>query len=288
MSDAKWIGVTWGADYPLVTVIDASGKTIAQHAGPTDLAPGNMADFLAPYLAAHRTTPVLCAGLPGIPADMFRAVPTAPMAGTIQLESLDSRLALHVVPGLRQAKPADLMLGCETAISGLLSQDPEFDGVILTVAAQSRWSHISAGEVVSFQSFLTPLLATLLSTNPPLSECVTQGALDSATFAQAVDDVMTRPQTVAATLAQIPADAALNGVAENVAWSRLMGSLIGLELSGSRPYWLGQRVILLVDGPLTDLYATALGGQGVQVQVMSRDTLLLEGLKLAWRRINSN
>ena len=288
MSDAEWIGLTWGANYPQVTVIDAAGKTIAQHAGPTDLAPGNMADFLAPYLSAHRTTPVLCAGLQGIPTDMFRAVPTAPMAGTIQIGSPDPRLALHVVPGLRQAKPADLMLGCETAISGLLSQDPEFDGVVFTVAAQSRWSHISAGEVVSFQSFLTPVLANMLSSNPPLSECVSHDALDGAAFAQAVDDVMTRPQTVAATLAQIPADAALYGVGGNVAWSRLMGSLIGLELSGSRPYWLGQRVALLGDGPLTDLYATALDGQGVQVQIMSRDALLLEGLKLAWRRINSN
>ena len=286
MRSTEWIGLTWGAEYPVVTVIGAGGEVIAKHAAPTDMLPDGLADFLSPYLTTRAPTPVLCAGLPGMPADMYRAVPAAPMEGSFQMDTPDPRVVLHVVPGLRQAKPADLMLGCETAIGGMLAQDPDFDGVICTVASQSHWSHISAGEVVSFQSYLTPVLANTLTSNPPLSDCAGQGPLDDATFAQAVDDVMARPQSFAATLAQIPADAAISGVPENLGWSRLMGSLIGLELSGARPYWLGQNVMIAGDGILPTLYKSALATQAVQARLISREELSLAGLRQAWAQLS--
>ncbi|NOR29736.1 MAG: 2-dehydro-3-deoxygalactonokinase [Sulfitobacter sp.] len=288
MRSTEWIGLTWGPEYPVVMVIGTNGELIARHAAPMDLSPDGLADFLSPYLSAGGSTPVLCAGLPGMPADMYRAVPTAPMTGTFQMAASDPRVALHVVPGLRQAKPADLMLGCETAMAGLLEQESDFDGVICTLASQSHWSHISAAEVVSFQSYLTPVLASTLTSKPPLAGCASQGPLDGAAFSQAVDDVMGRPQTFAATLARISADAALSGVAENIGWSRLMGSLIGLELSGARPYWLGQNVVILGDGVVPALYKTALATQAVQARLMSRDELSLAGLRLAWAKLNNS
>lgn len=288
MRSTEWIGLAWGAEYPIVMVIGTNGELIAQHAAPTDLSPDSLAEFLSPYLTARAPTPVLCAGLPGMPADMYRAVPAAPMAGTFQMTSPDPRVVLHVVPGLRQAKPADLMLGCETAMAGMLEQETDFDGVICTVGAQSHWSHISAGEVVSFQSYLTPVLAANLTSTPPLSGCASQGPLDDAAFGQAVDDVMARPQAFAATLAQISADAALSNVDENIGWSRLMGLLVGLELSGARPYWLGQNVVILGNGTLPELYKKALETQAVPARLMSHDELSLAGLRLAWAQIDKD
>ncbi|SFS45702.1 2-dehydro-3-deoxygalactonokinase [Sulfitobacter marinus] len=282
MRSTEWIGLIWGADYPMVSVIATNGEVIAKHAAPVDLSPSSLAEFLS----AQAPTPVLCAGLPGMPTDMYRAVPATPMAGTFQMDTPDPRVVLHVVPGLRQAKPADLMLGCETAMAGLLAQEPDFDGVICTVATQSHWSHISAGEVVSFQSYLTPVLASTLASTSPLTGCAAQGPLDETAFAQAVDDVMARPQSFAATLAHISADAALHGARENVGWSRLMGTLIGLELSGARPYWLGQNVVILGDGDLPALYKAALASQAVQARLMPRDDLSLAGLRQAWTQIN--
>ncbi|HBR42153.1 MAG TPA: 2-dehydro-3-deoxygalactonokinase, partial [Sulfitobacter pontiacus] len=72
--------------------------------------------------------------------------------------------------------------GAETAIAGYLQAAPEFDGVICCLDAQSTWAHISAREVVSFQSFLTPVMATQLSATAPLSKAVVGGALDEDTF----------------------------------------------------------------------------------------------------------
>ena len=286
MRSTEWIGLIWGAEYPTVSVIGTNGEVIAQHAAPADLSPGDLAEFLSPYLSAQAPTPVLCAGLPGMPTDMYRAVPATPMAGTFQMDTPDPRVVLHVVPGLRQSKPADLMLGCETAMAGILAQEPDFDGVICTVATQSHWSHISAREVVSFQSYLTPVLANTLASTPPLSGCAGHGPLDYAAFAQAVDDVMARPQSFAAALAHISADAAIHGVSENIGWSRLMGTLIGLELAGARPYWLGQNVMILGDGDLPALYKSALASQAVEARLMPRDALSLAGLRQAWAQIS--
>ncbi|MBQ0805011.1 MAG: 2-dehydro-3-deoxygalactonokinase [Sulfitobacter sp.] len=291
MRKTEWIGLTWGAEYPLVSVVGVDGKIIAQHAGPVDLAYNTLstlAEFLAPYLSLAHPTPVFCAGLPDMPVDLLRSVPAVPMDGTFQIEVADPRLVLHVVPGLRQAKPADLMSGCETAIDGMLLQDPKFDGVVCTVASHARWSHVSAGEIVSFQSFLTPALAEALVKNLPFSGCASQGPLDEAAFGQAVEDIMARPQNFAANLAHISADAALNGAANSAGWSRLMGALIGLELSGARPYWLGQNVVVLGDGILSDLYKAALVGQGLQPQLISRDAQLLAGLRSAWAHMEGD
>ena len=71
------------------------------------------------------------------------------------------------MPGLKQATPPQMMQGPETAIAGYLQALPEFDGVICTLDAQSTWSHISAREVVSFQTFMTPAMALQLGGAAP-------------------------------------------------------------------------------------------------------------------------
>jgi len=87
-------------------------------------------------------------------------------------------------------------------------------------------------------------------------------------------------------LAQISADAAIGGVPENLGWSRVMGSLIGLELSGARPYWLGQNVVIAGDGVLPTLYKSALATQAVQARLLSREELSLAGLRQAWAQLS--
>ena len=47
------------------------------------------------------------------------------------------------------------MRGEETQIAGFLALNPGWDGVICLPGTHSKWAHVSAGEVVSFQTFLT-------------------------------------------------------------------------------------------------------------------------------------
>ena len=91
---------------------------------------------------------------------------------------------------------------------------------------------------------------------------------------------MARPQSFGTALAEISAQAALEGTSPDAGWSRLMGALIGLELAGSRPYWLGREVVILSDSPLSALYTRALKAQGVLAQDVSRREQLRAGLQV--------
>lgn len=129
------------------------------------------------------------------------------------------------------------------AVAGVAQAQPNWDGVILVPGDPSHWVHLSAGEIVSFQSFLTQRLATAL------------GAGETAN-ADAVEDSMARPERLATQL---------NSAALDENKDAILGHLIGAELAAARSYWLGQQVIVLGDGPLADTYATVLEAQGTPV-----------------------
>jgi phosphonate metabolism protein PhnN/1,5-bisphosphokinase (PRPP-forming) len=92
------------------------------------------------------------------------------------------RLSVHVAPGLRQGKPADVMRGEETQIAGFLALNPNWDGVICLPGTHSKWVHISAGEVVSFQTFLTGEMFALLSQASVLRHGMQGDGWDDAAF----------------------------------------------------------------------------------------------------------
>lgn len=281
-----WIGVDVSDGHVHLWVHDPRGDVLAQADGPVADLPAEagfvaaLTDLLSPYLSEHQRLPVIVAGLPALPAHSLRPVPALPVDGLLGLDADDPRLDLRAVPGLKQASPPQIMQGPETAIAGYLQGLPEFEGVICTLDAQSTWSHISAREVVSFQTFVTPAMALQLGGAAPLSQAVAGTTLIEETFDTAVNDIMARPQGFATALAEISAQAALEGTSPDAGWSRLMGALIGLELAGSRPYWLGREVVILSDSPLSALYVRALKAQGVVAQDVSRREHLRTGLQV--------
>ena len=281
-----WIGVDVADGHMHLWVHDPRGDVLAQADGPVAALPAEdgfvaaLTDLLSPYLSDQQRLPVIVAGLPALPASSLRPVPAEPLGGVLVLEVDDPRLELRAVPGLKQASPPQIMQGAETAIAGYLQAAPEFDGVICCLDAQSTWAHISAREVVSFQSFLTPVMAAQLSATAPLSKAVLGGGLDEDTFDAAVNDVMARPQIFATALAEISAQATIDGPTTDAGWSRLMGLLIGLELAGARAYWLGREVVILSDSPLAPLYARGLAAQGLTASHVSRRDHVRAGLQL--------
>jgi 2-dehydro-3-deoxygalactonokinase len=57
--------------------------------------------------------------------------------------------------------------------------------------------------------------------------------------------------------------------------------LIGLELAGARPYWLGQDVALIGAPKLSAIYAAALAAQGVTARVADGAAMTRAGLAAA-------
>ncbi len=67
----------------------------------------------------------------------------------------DPDLTVYVIPGIKQANPADVMRGEETQIAGFLARNKNWDGVICLPGTHTKWVHVSADEVVSFHTFMT-------------------------------------------------------------------------------------------------------------------------------------
>ncbi len=158
--------------------------------------------------------------------------------------------------GFVQERPADRISGwVRLQLAGHLARHPRWDGVICTIDGDVRhWLHVSAGEVVSAMSFLTPRLVALLG-----------GA--ARPDAGALADSLSRPERLALDLrsADVLGDAAAR-----------TGHLIGVELAASRMLWLGQRVAVHEQEPST--IAAALGLQGVPCECLDPDDALEAGL----------
>ncbi|WP_406648507.1 2-dehydro-3-deoxygalactonokinase [Aliisedimentitalea scapharcae] len=198
-----------------------------------------------------------------------------------------TRIVLHALPGLSQSAPCAIMHNAAIRVAGFLSLNTDWDGVICLPGAQTHWAQISAGEVVSFQSFLTLSTLGAMAELPGLEAAFSDADWDRDTLADAVSDAMSKPERLAARMAEVQADMALNAPAPAHSHARLMGLLIGAELAAARPYWLGQNLAVIGDDTQSAPYAAALGQQGVAATIADAQRMTLAGLTAAWRRLGT-
>ncbi len=285
---ANWIAVDWGTSNLRVWAM-GSGQILA-HAesdkGMGKLAPDQfeaaLLDLVASWLGQR--TLVLACGMVGARQGWveakYRAVPCTPTdpAGLTQVATTDPRLDVRIAPGLSQAKPADVMRGEETQLAGALALHPNFDGVFCLPGTHSKWAQVSAGEVVSFQTYMTGELFALLSTQSVLRHSLTTEGWDDTAFDEGLSDALSRPDRIAARLFSLRAEGLLHGLTAPQARSRLSGLLIGIELAGAKPYWLGQQVKLIGAQTLAASYARALSRQGLKADRLDATACTLAGL----------
>ncbi|MDJ1006400.1 MAG: 2-dehydro-3-deoxygalactonokinase [Paracoccaceae bacterium] len=211
----------------------------------------------------------------------YRAVPCPPLAGPgIAVETADPRLHVTILPGLKQAAPADVMRGEETQIAGYLYQNQGFDGVACLPGTHSKWAEVSAGEVVSFRTFMTGELYDFLAHASVLRHSVGEG-WDAAAFEIALSDTLSRPESLGAKLFGIRAEGLLDGLPPAAATARLSGLLIGAELAAARPYWLGRDVVVIGAETVSARYIEALENQGVSAAYANSDEMTRAGLMRA-------
>jgi 2-dehydro-3-deoxygalactonokinase len=186
---------------------------------------------------------------------------------------------------MKQASPPDVMRGEETQIAGFLALNTGWDGVICLPGTHTKWVHVSAGEVVSFQTALTGELFALLARHSTLRHSIAETGWDEDAFAAALDQARSRPERLAAALFALRADDLLNGCPPDTARARLSGLLIGADLAASRAYWLGQQVAVIGASETAAPYVRALQLQGVPATVADGDRMTLAGLTAAHRAL---
>ena len=198
-----------------------------------------------------------------------------PVPSAVALEPIDGLL-----PGLSQNSPADLMRYQSGRIRGFLAGFPEFDGVLCLVGQTTVWAHISAGEVVSFRSFLTAELFSIIQSFDALPATDT---LNTEVFTAALNHAISRPGAIAADLAGLRAQLALGQADRSAVASRLAGLLIGIELAAAKPYWLGQEIVVIGNGQWAGHYLAALTAQGLAAKQADGEAMAHAGLIAAWQ-----
>jgi 2-dehydro-3-deoxygalactonokinase len=214
----------------------------------------------------------------------YRAVPCAPLS-TDLVEVQDTPRNVHIIPGLRQVTPADVMRGEETQIAGFLALNDGWDGVICLPGTHTKWAQISAGEVISFQTYMTGEMFALLSSASVLRHSVGGDGWNTQAFDNAVEEALTKPEKLAARLFSIRADDLLDGTPPATCRARLSGLLIGAELAASKPYWLGTNIAILGAQSQSEHYARALQTQGASATIADTARMTLAGLTAAYRHL---
>ena len=290
--DNTWIAVDWGTSNLRAWLMGPEGPQAqaVSDDGMGKLTPDAfepaLLRLIEPWLTASVISVLACGMVgarPGWREAAYRTVPCTPVdaAGILHVPTHDPRISFHIAPGLRQDRPADVMRGEETQVAGALALNPGFDGVICAPGTHSKWMQVSAGEVVSFQTYMTGELFALLSGQSVLRHSmVVDGteAWDDASFDAGLSDALSRPDRIAARLFSLRAEFLLHGMPPAEGRARLSGLLIGIELAGAKPYWLGQKVILIGAPALAASYIRALSQQGLTAETLDATACTLAGL----------
>lgn len=290
---AEWIAVDWGtsnlrawAMRETAVVAEAASHDGMGKLGPAEFEPA-LISLIEPWLGSTKT-PVIACGMVGARQGWkeapYASVPCPPVGASItRPDVIDGRIDVTLLPGLSQQTPPDVMRGEETQIAGFLASMPAFDGVLCLPGTHTKWARISAGEVVSFRTYMTGELFALLAEKSVLRHSMGD-RFEAEAFLEAVRDGMSDPQALAGRLFTLRAADLLGDPTQVSAKARLSGFLIGAELTAAKAYWLGQRVVVLGTGMLGQLYADALAGEGAMPEVIEAEGTTLAGLSAAYER----
>ena len=291
----EWIAVDWGTSYLRAWAMDEGGAPMAQaHSaqGMGSLQPDQfeaaLLKLITPWLGEN-APPVIACGMVGARQGWleapYAATPCQPQTAQVRVTARSKALDVYIIGGVKQNQPADVMRGEETQIAGFMQCYADWDGILCLPGTHSKWVHISAGEIVSFQTFMSGEIYALLSTQSVLRHTVGTEEWHPQAFETALADSLSKPEALAARLFALRAEALLHDLLPAAARARLSGLLIGAELAAARPYWLGQDIALIGDAALLQHYAQALATQGITALSTDGDQMTLAGLKSAYQTI---
>ncbi len=296
MKNPFWIGVDWGTTNLRIWGM-SQDLTVLSEVNTGQGMNGLRSEDFEPillsnvdgWLSGSDSVPVIVCGMAGASGGWetspYRKVPCLPLSAenSVRPRTVDRRLSVRILPGISQFAPAhDVMRGEETQIAGFLSENPGFDGVVCLPGTHTKWVHLSAGEIVSFRTFMTGELFGLLQEHSVLRGTLDRSNWDEAEFVSSVETQISRPESLAARMFTVRAEALLSGLEPAKATGRLSGALIGAELAAARTYWLGRDLVLIGPDRLVSAYAGALAvvGQSPRVEKAARMTVL--GLSAAF------
>ncbi len=288
----NWVGVDWGTTNVRYWLLTHDNQLINDNfssMGMNSVQPSQyeqiLIDTLLQWFSLDEPVEVIACGMLGaangwveVPYQHTPCEPVLPER-LLKVETRHTALDVRIIPGIANYKPNfDVMRGEETQIRGFLHKVPDFEGVLCLPGTHTKWVHVKNSLVVSFQTFLTGELFDLLSKHSVLRHSVDAELENEEEFQTAVDETLSRPELMANRLFSVRAKSLLAQQGKDAATSSLIGTLMGTELAGSKPYWLGQEVAIIGSGKLTKLYQKGLQLTGLDPEVFDSTECTILGL----------
>lgn len=240
------------------------------------------------WLGERQSVPVLACGMVGARQGWeeaeYLSVPTSPLVPDLfhVVASIDPRLKVFIVPGLKQLDPPDVMRGEETQVAGFLANTPKFEGLVCMPGTHTKWVHVAGGKVVRFQSFMTGEIFSLLKRQSVLRHSLDGRALDLTVFETTVAQVLNDPTLAVSGLFGIRADDLLNNTDPAVLRARLSAYLIGADVHAVTHCMRPSSTVLIGAAELSMLYSQALMMKDFAPVQLDAEDLTLNGLFAAW------
>lgn len=272
------------ADRPIHTLTSSAGMGTLQ---PDQFEPV-LLELLQPFLHADRVLQLMCCGMVGARQGWSDAgYLQTPLASAQQtrahpVDTRDARIRVHILPGVAQSSPADVMRGEETQIAGLLHQNTQFCGTACLPGTHTKWVRIDNACLENFQTCMSGELFALLGSHSVLRHSMQTEDWSEQAFDTGAADALAAPEKLSAMLFSLRAEGLLNGVGDAELRSRLSGLLLGVELAATRDYWQSRQVTIIGDDRLSGLYARALSLHGGDACIANGDELTLAGLIAAY------
>jgi 2-dehydro-3-deoxygalactonokinase len=292
---ATWIAADWGTTNLRIWALDSIGQTIAHRSSDKGMgalvkqefepALINLTDDL---LTPDVKTPVIVCGMAGSRQGWaeapYKTAPCAPptLTDATQVVAQDPRLAVSILPGIKQIDPADVMRGEETQIAGFLSDNPGYSGTLCLPGTHTKWVALDNGRIERFRTCMTGETFALLSKQSVLRHGLSTGDLDAKAFREAVTTIFGSPQRLSADLFGIRAAGLVAGLSLEAARGRLSGLLIGSELAAVKDEFDLENVALLGSDKIAKAYHSALDCLGYSADLLDAESITLRGLELAY------
>lgn len=300
---ADWIAVDWGTTNLRIWALDASGSELAHRNSEKGMGSLSRHEFepallelIEDLLEAGSRTPVIVCGMAGSRQGWgeapYKSVPCAPpaLSDATAVNAHDPRLDVHILPGIKQLAPPDVMRGEETQIAGFLSDRAGFSGTLCLPGTHTKWVALQGGTVMRFRTCMTGELFALLSKQSVLRHSLSERRLDQAAFEKSVLEIAEVPEALAANLFGIRAAGLVADQSPEAARGRLSGLLIGAELAAVREDFDLSEVTLLGSDHIAGAYRSALDVLGKKATLIDAETTTLNGLALAYssyRKVSS-
>ena len=201
------------------------------------------------------------------------------------LKILDD-VKIHILSGVSQFNPSDVMRGEETQIAGFLLNNIDFNGSICLPGTHSKWVNMNSYNIQEFTTFLTGELYEIVKKYSILNHSLNTTELDDEIVKSSAKLIIENPSFISNKLFEIRADNLLKNSNQTSNNSKLVGYLLGIELSGSKTYWEDKDLVIIGSSNLNKYYELILNGRSKSIQLFNSNDMVLNGLSFFKKSLN--